>query len=192
MFSIVLLLWKVVTVHYFRYSQSQENITEYSQDTPTTAVPLLLAPILARLHETAMAMRVKLLESTLLNTLRLLQHAGCLNLLEKICEWYFFLLVIWRNQLQRKSTSQKLLKYASQWNNNQSLWTTYTVSSFLNSDSENLQNSPITVELEMEFFWLEPFQACDRVFLWVRRVLHINAICPQIFWVCGSFCVLWR
>ena len=33
---------------------------------PTTAVPLLLAPILARLYETAMAMRVKLLEPTLL------------------------------------------------------------------------------------------------------------------------------
>ena len=54
------------------------------------------------------------------------------------------LLVIWRNQLQRKSRSQKLLKYASQWNNNQPLWTTYTVSSFLNSDYENLHNSPIT------------------------------------------------
>ena len=57
-------------MHYSGYSRSQENITEYSQDTPTTAVPLLLAPILARLHETAMAMRVKLLESTLLNTFR--------------------------------------------------------------------------------------------------------------------------
>ena len=56
-------------MHYFGYSRSQENITEYSQDTPTTAVPLLLAPILARLHETAMAMRVKILESTLFNTL---------------------------------------------------------------------------------------------------------------------------
>ena len=59
-------------MHYFGYSRSQENITEYSQDTPTAAVPLLLAPILARLYETAMAMRVKLLESTLLNTLDLL------------------------------------------------------------------------------------------------------------------------
>ena len=73
-------------MHYFGYSLSQENTTEYPQDTPTTAVPLLLAPIIARLHETAMAMRVKLLESTLLNSLRLLQHAGCLNLLDKICD----------------------------------------------------------------------------------------------------------
>ena len=56
-------------MHYFGYSLSQENTTEYPQDTPTTAVPLLLAPTLARLHETAMAMRVTLLESTLLNTL---------------------------------------------------------------------------------------------------------------------------
>ena len=86
MLNLMLLLWRVVTVHYFGYSLSQENTTEYHQDTPTTAVPLLLAPIIARLHETAMAMRVKLLESTLLNTLRFLQHAGCLNLLDKICE----------------------------------------------------------------------------------------------------------
>ena len=148
----MLLLWRVVTVHYFGYSRSQENITEYSQDTPTTAVPLLLAPILARLHETAMAMRVKLLESTLLNTLRLFHNMPVAWIFSTRFVNNNHLLVIWRNQLQRKSTSQKLLKYASQWNNNQSLWTTYTVSSFLNSDYENLQNSPITSPLRRGVF----------------------------------------